>query len=81
MNSDTTYSSKSCDIIERLYGYSDKEMYYWCVSLKNVMDKKIILKLGRGKHIKEYEKFKYNGTEEDKIRERINTSIKHYGGL
>lgn len=61
-------------IIERIPGLNDKQMYERCLSYKKIMDERIIKKIGK----KEESHYLYNKSGDKEIREVINRSIEFY---
>ncbi len=65
-------------LIERIYGYSDKQMADRCMGYLSVLSATEIKPLGRGKKGKR-EVFKY--TQDKDVIDRIKRSIEHYQKL
>jgi hypothetical protein len=70
---------ESKDIIERVIGYSDKEMHEYCLLLDSVINATIIKDVKVGNKKEKMEVFKYD-TDKD-TKNRISNSIKHYAKL
>ena len=66
------------ELIERIYGYSDKQMADRCMGYLSVLSATEIKPLGRGKKGTR-EVFKYHQDKE--VIERIKRSIEHYQKL
>jgi hypothetical protein len=64
------------EIIERISGFSDQEMYEYCESLRRVILQKKEVKSGRGKSIETKQVLKYD-TEQETI-DRIVNSCEFY---
>jgi hypothetical protein len=64
------------DIIKKIPGYSDRDMYHWCRLLENVVDKKEVKKVKVGNKYEEKFVLKFNTDLETK--ERIHNSVKYY---
>ena len=64
------------EIIERISGFNDQEMYEYCESLRRVILQKKEVKSGRGKAIETKQILKYD-SEQDVI-ERIINSCEFY---
>ena len=65
-------------IIERVPGFSDKNMYEWCKLLDDTLETTMIVKKGSGKYVKEEEVKKFKADKE--TVERIKNSMKYYLG-
>ena len=63
-------------LINRIHGYTDKEMYEWCLLLKQTMESTIIKKVKSKGGIVEVEERKFK--DDPVTEERINNSVQFY---
>jgi len=63
-------------LINRIHGYTDKEMYEWCLLLKKTMESTIIKKVKSKGGIVEVEERKFK--DDPVTEERINNSVQFY---
>jgi hypothetical protein len=74
-----TMQPSATEIIERIFGYNNFEMWQKCELLKKVIDITVEVKEGRGKNVKVYQKYKHNIPQLN--RDMINRSCEYYKSL
>lgn len=71
--------NKEIDVLERIPGFNNLEMWNQCELLKSVVTQTIQVKEGRGKNVKIYQRYKHNTPQE--VIDRIINSCEHYKSL